>query len=99
MLSHEFAEEVCLPIDRIRRVQPFAVIFDRIARTYDICCVLHAVTGRAELEAALRQSHEYSEALLVAEEELEDGLQQLGEGLIPLSRAILELYLETDGFA
>ncbi len=99
MLRHEFVEEVCLPVARIERVTPFAVIYDRLARTYDICCELRVATTGAELTAAMRRSDEYSEVLLVTEERLEDGLQQWGDELIPLSRAILELYRETTGLA
>ncbi|MFH0983683.1 MAG: NUDIX domain-containing protein [Planctomycetota bacterium] len=96
MLLHEFEEETCLPAEHVRRVTPFAVIYDRVARTYDICCGLEVGTGRDELLGAMRHSDEYTEVRWVAQQELDDCLRQLGSQLIPLSKAILELYHETD---
>jgi len=97
MLLDEFEEEACLPPDRVRCVTPFAVIYDRIARTYDICCELPVATTRDELIAAMRRSDEYSEVMVVTENELGDCVRQLGDELIPLSRGIIEIYRQANG--
>ena len=95
MLLHEFEEEACLPAEKVRRVVPFAVIYDALARTYDVCCELTETADRDELIGAMRNSDEYTEVMVVTEDELEDCLRRLGDELIPLSRAILELFRDT----
>ena|GEM_PF-3586911 len=95
MLLHEFEEEACLPAERARRVVPFAVIYDVLARTYDVCCEMTVTADRDELTGAMSDSDEYTEVMVVTEDELEDCLRRLGDELIPLSRAILELFRDT----
>ena len=95
MLLHEFEEEACLPTEKVRRVAPFAVIYDALARTYDVCCELTVTTDRDELIAAMRDSDEYTDVMVVTEDDLEDSLRRLGNELIPLSRAILDLFRNT----
>lgn len=93
MLLHEFVEEACLAADRVQRVTPFAVIYDSLARTYDICCELDVRATQAELIHAVRGSHEYSDVMIVPEDELAQCVKRLGEELVPLSRAMLEVHL------
>lgn len=99
MLLREFEEETCLSADTVRRVTPCALILDPAARTYDVCCELELTTTRDELVGAMSRSEEYSEVLVVAEDELEDCLRRLGDELIPLSRALIEDYREAHGFS
>ena len=99
MLLREFEEEACLPANRIQRVTPFAFIYDGTARTYDICCELPVATTRDEVIAAMQSSPEYSEVMVVTEDELEDCVRSLGDELIPLSRAIISVYRTTSGSA
>ncbi|MCP4594358.1 MAG: hypothetical protein GY842_26815 [bacterium] len=93
MLTTEFEEEVCLPGRRIERVTPFAVIHDRRARTYDICCELPVRASREEVIEAIGASEEYSEVMVVNEADLAACLAELGGEMIALSRAIIELRL------
>lgn len=91
-LLHEFEEEACLPASCVRAVTPFAVIFDTLARTYDICCEMPLDIDRGALVDAMGRSREYSEVVVVGERELNPFLARTGDRLIPLSRAILQLF-------
>jgi hypothetical protein len=92
MLLHEFEEEVCLPTSEVDEVTPLAVIYDPVARNYDVCCELHTRITANAFRQALERSAEYTELMLIRESDWDDRLRELGDGLIPISRALLQVY-------
>ncbi|MBZ0307058.1 MAG: hypothetical protein K8I82_13390 [Anaerolineae bacterium] len=91
-IRDEFVEEVGLPAEVVREVQPFAVIYTPSERVYDVACVLTVSATPQTILNSLRQSIEYTAPVLVPRPMLKEWMQLHQQEILPTCRAILSAW-------
>ncbi len=89
----ELHEEAKLPFTRIVSADAFAFTHDRADDSYDVCCVLRVNAQAHELRDGINRSDEYTEPEIIRVADLADWAEDLGDQLMPVSKALIEAYL------
>ena len=89
-ILRELEDEVGLPQEVVRSIEPFALVFDPADNVYDVCMEITLDTARETLERSCGHTGEYRQKVLVASSELPSFLLRHAGSTVPTSLAILE---------